>query len=220
MARCRFTLVFVIVMLFALTSFVSALPSFRGYTGLMIIPTADALNDGQWNVGLSSEDVGDDLNNIYANYGLSDGLEVGINAQEPVDASDRDTVFNGKYRFLTETDERPAVAAGIIDLTSEEETTVYIVASKSINTPLGTYEGEIINPRVHIGFGGGEFDSIFLGISTYIGNRVQVMGEWDSEFWHAGANWRITRGLTLQAGFLEIGKGTNFGLNASFSRLF
>ena len=220
MARCRFTLVFALALFVLATSFAVALPSFRGYTGLMIIPTADSLDASEWNAGVSSEDVSDDLNNIYANYGISNGLEVGINAHESVDSDDRDTIFNGKYRFADETNARPAIAAGIIDLTGEDETTVYIVASKSLNTPLGTYEGEIINPRIHIGFGGGQFDSIFLGLSTYLGNRVQVMGEWDSEFWHAGANWRITRGLALQAGFLEIGNGTNFGLNLSFNRLY
>lgn len=220
MARCRFTLVFLIAVLVAASSVAFAQPTFRGYTGLMIVPTADALNENEWNVGLSSEDVSDDLNNIYANYGLSRGLEVGINVHEPVDSDDEDTWFNAKYRFLDETNARPAVAAGIIDLTSADETTVYIVASKSLTTPLGVYEGQIINPRIHIGFGAGQFDSIFFGLSTYLGNRVQVMGEWDSEDWHAGARFRITRGLILQAGFLDIGNGTNFGLNLNFNRFF
>lgn len=220
MARCRLTLVFAIALLVVTTSLVCALPSFRGYTGLMIIPTADSLNAGEWDVGLSSEDVSDDLNNIYGNYGLDNGLEVGINSHEPVDSDDQDIWFNGKYRFLCETNGKPAVAAGVIDLTDAQETTVYIVASKSFNTPLGTYEGEIINPRIHVGFGAGQFESIFFGLSTYFGNRVQVMGEWDSEFWHAGARWRITPALTIQAGFLEIGNGTNFGMNLSFNRFF
>ncbi len=220
MARNVLTALFVLGVVLALSTSSSALPSFRGYTGLLLIPTADALDRGEWNVGLFSEDVSENVTSYIATYGLDEGLEVGINSFEPIDNGDRETLFSGKYRFLTETDDRPAVAAGIIDLTDEVETTAYIVASKAIDTPLGVYNGEIINPRVHIGFGAGQFSSLFVGISTYLGNRLQVMTEWDSDNWHAGAKLRVTPGLTVHAGFFDISEGTEFGLGASFSRLF
>ena len=216
MAKHTCTLLCVLLALTLCASTAYALPSFRGYTGLLIIPTADALNKGDFNVGLFSEDVSDTINDYVANYGLADGLEIGINRRSPVDSDDRNTLFNAKYRFMPETNQRPAVAAGIIDLTDEEEVTAYIVASKAFSTPLGTYRGEIINPRIHVGFGAGEFSSLFAGVSAFLGNRIQVIGEWDSDNFHAGARFRVTPSFAVHAGFFDIGDGSTFGLGGSF----
>ena len=198
------------------TSAECALPSFRGYTGLLIIPTGDALNKGDFNAGIFSEDVGDTINDYIANYGLANGLEVGLNRRTPVDSDDHNTLFNAKYRFITETNKNPAVAAGIIDLTDEVETTAYIVASKAFGTPLGTYRGEILNPRIHVGFGAGEFSSLFAGVSSYVGDRVLASVEWDSEDFHAGLKFRLTDSFTLHGGVFDIGDDTTVGVGGSF----
>lgn len=197
-----------------------ALPTYRGYTGLNIIPTADALNQGLWQVGVTSEDVSDTINNYFVFYGITDGLEVGINARQPRGETGRDTVFSGKYRFVAETAAIPAVSAGIIDVTDEEEVTAYVVASKSIVGQIGTFEGEIISPRVHVGLGAGQFSPIFGGVNVFLGPRIQLMAEYDSDEWHAGGRFRLTPGLTFHAGFFAIGKGTTFGLGGSFGRYF
>ena len=198
-----------------------ALPSYRGYTGLMLVPTADALNQGDFNGGLFFEDVASGVVNDYiANYGIIDGLEVGIDRFQFNNDVNADTFINAKYRVLPETDQRPALAVGIIDLTDEEETTAYFVVSKSVSTPVRCWEGEVLNPRIHIGFGGGRLSSVFAGGSAYLGERFMVMAEWDSRDVQAGAKFRITPSLTVDAGFFDIVDRGTFGVGVSFSKYY
>ncbi len=210
-----------VLILAVLSAAAWAIPTYRGYTGLMLIPTADALAKSDFNAGVFFEDVGSGVvNDFIFNYGVIDGLEVGIDRYRQDNNTSAETQINGKYRFLDETDHRPAVAGGIIDLTDESQTTVYIVASKSLSTPVCTYEGEILNPRFHVGIGGGRFSPVFAGISSYIGDRVEVMLEWDSKKTQIGARFRVTPGLTIHAGFFDIfGSGT-FGAGVSFGRYY
>ncbi len=198
-----------------------AIPSYRGYTGLMIVPSADALGRGDFNAGVFFEDVGSGTVNDYVfNYGITDGLEVGINRYRLDNDTTAGTWVNAKYRFLPETDQRPAIAGGIIDLTNDDETTVYIVASKSLTTPVRTYEGETLNPRVHIGFGGGRLSGLFVGASAYLGTRIDLMMEWDSRDTQIGARFRVTPGLTVHAGFFDIFDKGAFGAGVSWGRYY
>jgi hypothetical protein len=191
---------------------VLAIPSFRGYTGLMIIPTADALGLGQWNAGVFLEDVSEGtINDFIANYGIAPNLEVGFNRFRLTEDDDASTLINAKWGFLRETTGRPGVAAGIIDVTNDVDTTVYVVASKSFANAIGTYEGDIITPRVHVGFGAGGFDGLFAGLSTYLGNRLQIMAEWDSNNVQVGARFRATPGFTIHAGGFNVGDRSNPG---------
>lgn len=220
MRRHLIQLTCVIALIAAFATAAAGIPSFRGYTGLMLIPTADALGEGDWNVGLMMEDITDDttVNDVFANYGIAEGVEVGLNRFRFDDDSDADTIINGKYAFQQETPQRPGIAAGIMDLTDEMDSTVYVVASKSLTAQLGTYEGDVINPRVHVGIGGGSLDGLFGGVSAYVGNRIQVMAEWDSENVQLGARLRLTPGLTIHAGFFDVGDDGDFGLGVSFGR--
>lgn len=206
----------------------SSIPSFRGYTGLMIVPSADALGRGEWNAGIFFEDVASGtVNDIVANYGISQGFEVGINRFKRDDDSDDHTLINAKYRFMPETSSRPAFAAGIADAIDEIDTTVYIVASKSFGCAIRTWEGETLSPRFHVGLGGGALSGIFGGVSAYVGNRIEVMGEWDGDKVNAGARWRVTPQFTVHAGGFnlndeedEFSEGISFGLGASFTTIY
>ena len=132
MLKRQYCTLAVVVMLCVAAGAANALPTYRGYTGLMLIPSADALCKGHFNAGVFFEDVGSGTVNDYNfNYGVADGLEVGINRYRQSNEYTAGTWVNGKYRFLDETEARPAVAGGIIDLTNDNQTTVYIVASKS-----------------------------------------------------------------------------------------
>jgi len=189
-----------------------AIPSFRGYTGLLIVPTADALGRGDWNAGIFWEDVSSGTVNSYvANYGFAQDVEIGFDRFRLDDNSPSKTLLNAKWAFLAETGGRPGVAAGIIDITNDIETTVYVVASKSLTTVLGTYNGEIITPRLHVGFGGGGFDGLFAAISTYLGKRIQVIAEWDSNNVQLGSRFRLTPSFTAHVGWFNVGDKDNPG---------
>ncbi len=206
----------------------SAIPSFRGYTGLMVVPSADALGKGDWNAGVFFEDVASGtINDIVANYGLAQGFEVGINRFDRDDDTDDHTLINAKYRFIPETASHPAFAAGISDLVDEVETSVYVVASKSFGCAIRAWEGETLSPRFHVGFGGGALSGIFAGVSAYVGNRIEIMGEWDGDHVNAGARWRVTPQFTIHAGGFnlsdeedEFTTGASFGLGASFASIY
>lgn len=189
----------------------AAIPSFLGYTGLVIVPTADVLSQSEWNAGAFVLALdGPDMNAYCANLGIAPTVEVGFtklkldDSEEVIAVDEGDgfiivrtgdadgTFLNGKFQFLPETAAHPAIAAGVIDLTDEMETTVYAVASKSFGQCYRTAFGEITSPRFHAGVGGGLLSGIFGGVSAALGDRLFLMVEYDGDNFNAGARFSIT----------------------------
>ncbi len=206
-----------------------AIPSFRGYTGLMVVPTADALGKGDWNAGFFYENVSNEtINDVVVNYGIAQGFELGIDRFRLTDEDDHQTLLNAKYRFVPETMNHPAIAAGIADITDDIETTVYAVASKTLGCKVRVWRGETLSPRIHVGFGGGRLNSLFAGVSFFVGNRVEVVGEWDSKDVNAGIRWRVTPEFTIHAGGFNLtdksddpfSTGASFGVGASYNMIY
>jgi hypothetical protein len=198
-----------------LASSALAAPSFFGYSGLIRIPTAEALDEGDYNVALFTLEFEDglDSNNWAANLGLKRNLEIGFSRLDP-DEGSSETWINGKYRFAPETGANPAVAVGVVDLTNESNTTAYVVMSKVIGREYETAWGEITTPQVHLGAGGGQLEGVFGGVSAVLGERLMLMLEHDSEALNWGARLAITPELRLHFGALDgwdqIGLGISF----------
>lgn len=197
------------------------IPGFRGYTALFFVPTADALMKGEWNAGLFCENVASGtLNSYVANYGIIDNLEVGFDRYRPDTETNSGTLLNMKYEFYRTCPERFGLAAGIVDLTNDLETSVYLVGSASLISRPPVWHGEVLAPRVHVGFGGGMLNSLFGGFSTWLGNRVQIIAEWDSSAVSSGAKFRITPDITLHAGGMNLAAhsipGTSLDNTAAF----
>lgn len=198
-----------------------ASPSFRGYSGLVVVPTADTLNMGEFSFGAMAEDVGDfDASDLFVNYGPADNLEIGFNSISLSGVDDRETIINTKYRFLTESETKPGIAFGLIDLTNEIEATGYMVASKSLARGVSIFDNDITNMRGHIGFGGGRLDGLFLGLSAFVGNRVMFSLEWDSKDTNLGFRFTPVRGLRLHAALFDVGGRDDFGLGISFTQAY
>ncbi len=196
-----------------------AAPSFFGYTGLVGVPTAEALDKDDYNAAaftLNFEEGGD--SNIYAaNLGIADGLEVGFARFKP-EEGEGETFLNAKYRFSPETGERPAVAAGVVDFTDEVDTTVYVVMSKSLVRRYEMSFGEIVSPQIHFGVGGGQFDGVFGGLSAAIGDRLMLMVEHDSEEINFGA--RLALSNEVRAHFAALDGFDDIGLGLSYNKSF
>lgn len=227
--RCFWLQICLILVVASCIPAYSAIPSFRGYTGLMVVPTADALGKGDWNAGFFYENVANEtINDIVANYGFAQGFEFGIDRFRLTDETDTQTLLNTKYRFMPETMSHPAIAAGVADIADEIQTTVYVVASKSFGCSPRVWKGETLTPRVHIGFGGGRLSGLFAGASGFIGNRVELMAEWDSQEVNVGARFRVTPQFTIHAGGFnlndeeddEFSTGASFGVGASFNMIY
>ena len=196
-------------------------PSFRGYTGLVLIPTAETLNKGEYNFGLMTEDTSKfEANDIFANYGPTDCLEIGFNSFQIRGADTRETLINAKYQLMPETESKAGVAFGLIDLTNEVEATAYTVVSKSLARGVSVFDSDIINIRGHIGFGGGALNGLFVGASAFAGNRVMFSAEWDSSDVNIGFRFTPVKGLRLHAAWFDVGSGDNIGLGVSYQKTY
>lgn len=167
-------------------------PSYFGYTGLIRVPTAEALNDQDFNAGAFyiNRDELDDPDCYVGNLGVGPGAEVGIAVIRRGEGSD-DVFINGKYNFQSETRGNPALAAGIIDLASEVDATVYFVASKGFGKARETRYGRLYAGEFHVGFGGGQLDGIFGAVNANLGPGAKLMLEYDTEDFNLGGRFAL-----------------------------
>jgi hypothetical protein len=196
----------------------AAAPSFFGYTGLVAIPTADALDKGEYSAAGFAIDLenGVDSNVYTGNVGLAKLTEIGFARIKP-DGAPGETFVNAKHEFQLETDAHPAIAAGVIDITGETESTAYVVISKSVRRGSGDQYGDIAAPRLHVGVGGGQLNGFFGGLSASLGARLLLMAEYDSSNINFGARLAITKELRLHGAMLD---GDDLALGASFTKAF
>ncbi len=197
-----------------------AAPSLEGYTGLLLTPTADALDQGEYNVAFSTLNLEEGGNTSIwtGNYGSAAGTEIGV-ARIKLDHATAETVINGKYRIRGENGGAPALAVGVIDATDEIDTSVYLVMSKSLSKVIATHDKEITNPRLHVGIGGGgRLDGFFAGASVVLGDALTLMAEYDTRNVNLGARLAVGHGVRVQAGWID--GLDDFALGASFNKVF
>ncbi len=194
-------------------------PSFFGYTGLVRVPTADALYQQDFNAAFFAIDVdgGADLTNFAANYGLLDGLEIGFARLKPEGAS-ADTLINGKYRIAPGDGRSPAVAAGVIDILDELDATAYVVVSAALGKDGRTDRGDIGPARLHVGAGGGQLDGFFGGVSLGLGQSLLLMLEYDSDDFNAGGQIAFGNRFLLHVATLD--GFDDFGAGVSYNQFF
>jgi hypothetical protein len=201
-----------------LTTSAPAAPSLAGYTGLLLVPTADALDREEYNAAFFTLNLeeGADESIFAANLGVSEGVEVGFARIRPEDEAS-ETILNAKYRFRSEDGARPALAVGVTDATDEMDTSVYVVASRSISKLLQLRDDESAGARLHVGLGGGgQLDGLFAGLSGKLGDRLTLMAEYDTRDINLGARLAVGHGLRLHAGWIH--GLDDLAIGASFSQ--
>lgn len=200
----------VLFVLVAACSQVAATPAYRGYTGLMLTPTADTLKTGGFDFGavFLSNDT-NDTTFFSGNIGILDSLEVGGAVISP-EHGDSNGIINAKYGLLKETMTAPALAIGWSDVADQLDSTPYVVLSKSL-TMQGTNS---LAPRLHVGVGSGSLDGVFAGLSARIAEQLQLMIEYDTNDVNFGLQFAAAQGLRLHAGLVG---GDNLGLGASYN---
>lgn len=215
--KTRLGLCIAILAAMLLPGLASAAPSFLGYTGLVVIPTADALDRGEYSAAAYAVDLesSSDSNVFAGNVGLAEMTEIGFTRIKP-DGSDAETFINAKHAFRVETETHPGMAAGVIDVTDEVESTAYVVMSKAISRGGGSNRyGDVTAPRIHFGIGGGQLSGFFGGISASLGDRLLLMAEYDSSNINFGARLAITAEIRAHAALLD---GDDLALGASFTK--
>ena len=214
----RVWLLLVVVVLVSCACCAVAAPSFRGYTGLVKVPTANTLDAGEYSLGVMSEGADDlEASDLFAMLGVGGRAEIGVDSFQPLGASERKTLINAKYRF---SDSRSGFAIGVIDAANEVEQTGYVVATKSLIRRTNIFASIVSSVRGHIGLGAGRLNGVFGGLSVYAGNRVAFSIEWDSKDVNLGFRLTPIRGLRLHAAILDAGNRDDIGLGMSYTRTY
>ncbi|HWR29477.1 MAG TPA: YjbH domain-containing protein [Negativicutes bacterium] len=187
----------------------AAAPSVTGSTGMIRIPTADALQLGQFSAGYY---YWQDHGSAVAAVGLPSGIEVSASAPWKNGASEA-WIVNAKYNLNQEALLIPAVSVGIEDIGGQGRRSVYGVISKAL--PYGF--------RIHIGAGTGRFDGMFGAIEKVLNPTsirkkasgfpvTSIIVEMDGAKLNYGARMRLAHGLRLDAGWLGQDEKVYLGL--------
>lgn len=180
----------------ALTCGAAAAPSTNGSTGLIDVPTADALREGQFSIGYFHLD---EKNVIAVGTNLAKDLELSVAVAEL--APGRETYVNLKYAVRQESVFLPGIAIGVEDIGGEEDRSAYLVASKLL--PFGF--------RIHAGAGGGRYGGLFYGIEKNLTPLAKggvfpdtsLIVEHDGHAMNYALRVSLAKGLKVDAGWRD-----------------
>lgn len=193
-------------------------PSFQGYTGLLLIPSADVLQMSHWNAAAFTTELTDGEDILGAAAGLPGNLEVGLLRVDPEGGS-AETLLHAKYRIQPLLVGGAAVSVGVFDVTDEIDSNVYAVFSKQLGPSAIISTQRLLDPRLHLGLGsGGRLDGLFAGVSAVAANKITVMAEYDSDNVNFGARLAIAPKIQVHAGWL--GDDSDFAVGLSFSNAY
>lgn len=188
-----------------------AAPSINGPTGLINVPSADVLHDGQYSIGYYNLKEGGAGS---FNFNLARNLEVGVTGFS-FDNHDRNALVNAKYALLPETILTPGLSVGIEDFADKNSRTSYAAVSKAL--PFGF--------RIHAGYGNGRIDGLYYGIEKTL-NPVSILTgsnafpattlilEHDGKHTNYGARLAVAGGLKVDAGW----RNSDFYVGMSLTR--
>lgn len=168
----------------------AAAAAVSGTTGLLQVPTADALGHGQARLAIGFDGAG--LLPAVA-YGVVPGLEIGVTAG-PGGA----VMARAKYQLAPETAGAPGLAVGV------EGSSWYAVMSRRLAQP---------GLRVHLGAGSGNLGPIVAGVearlrsvavaradSPVMAPAVSLVLDYDGHAAALGARLDFASGFTVSAG--------------------
>jgi len=193
------------------------LPSFNGYSGLFYVPTAEVLPANSWSVGAFSVDLDEVFPDRYCfSYGLPGGMELNVIKYVP-DDEEEETLLSGKYQIFPETKDKPALAVGVFDVTEERETTVYLVASRTLSDSFEVRKRRVFETIGHIGVGGGRLEGIFAGVEFVLAPSFRVIGEYDTDDFNIGIKILANDKLAITGAVLDLDR---LGVGISFKEDF
>ncbi|HAR63721.1 MAG: hypothetical protein DKM50_03680 [Candidatus Margulisiibacteriota bacterium] len=192
--------VIVAIILALAASLAYAEPTVGGSSGIIEMPTAQALQYKEWNMGLSIHQLSSANSSVkyLLNLGTFQGLEVGF-----VGNNTSEGVFiNAKFYLLTDNTKYPlSMALGIRNLTSFAETNVYLVASKKFqqfNAHLG-FSADL-NKKVQ--------SKLMAGTEVFFSKNVSLLADvtGTDDLWrlNAGSRFYLSSQLAFGVFFLDI----------------
>lgn len=163
---------------------------------LNLIPCVDMMKTQSLRLAFESDGHNQPINNdstsyVYAQYGLSDKWEVGIDFFG-VNNSDEQTVLNAKYLVTKEDGKRPGVALGVWQVGENSKPAYYAVGCKKV----------MKDTRVHFGVQTqGESTWGMLGMDYALTDNLYFMADWQTgsgKCHTAGFYWTPTPVIGVQ----------------------
>lgn len=209
--------------LLSLSTTAFATPSLSGTTGLITVPTAEALRYKEYSLAydyvLDENYANEDDWRYSVNIGTFHNIELGIiGGKTPTEG----VYINAKY-YLTGTEGRfpLSLALGVRNLTSDHLSDVYMVGSKKIRQDLSVHFGfqalfttDNIKPA---GLGGVDY---MINDSLKLKADIDYSG--DVYFFNTGAELFLTQYVTLRGNIVDMTEakptGRAFTLGMSFSK--
>lgn len=203
---CAFAVFFILVVPAA------AEPTIFGPTGLIVNPTADITPlEHAW-IALNFLDNGDNsVWTLNVTGSISEQLEVGVGTVRP-DKGDSGYSFFGKWLFMPETETFPGAAGGVTvsDVSSENSTMWYIVASKFFELGQRATQNASLHGGISYATGSSNDDfEVFGGIDLEFSENMIAIAEFNSGGrtlfggFTYGLRYYIGPQFTGQAGFVD-----------------
>ena len=214
-----------------LSTLIVASPTLYGPSGLVTIPTAEALKYKEFNLSVdnlwskTNEDYDDWIYKV--NLGTFENWEFGIvGGQVPTEG----VFLNVKYYLMSDNSTQPlSFAIGSEKLTSTSDTSIYMVASKKFRPDLGFHFG------FRAIFGEEALDPSFMTGVNYVFSDIlefmtDVNGQEDKYTVNASVQLYIIRDLAIRATITDLGQlyktssddiegiGTQLGLGFTYTK--
>jgi len=190
-----------------LPAWTAAAPSLQGSTGNIVVPSADVLRLGQFDLGYYHE-TGEKT--AVAAVGISRNWELSAARREREHGTDY-TAVNLKYAVAQESITEPGLAIGVEDISAEGDRSLYVVASKGL--PFGI--------RLHAGCGNGSYGGLFYAVEKKITPHAAggvfpdaaVLVENNGHETDYGIRISLSKGLKATAGWHDGEKFIGFTYN-------
>lgn len=177
--------------------------SLFGPTGLIVIPTAYSVENNLFAV---SGSYGKDIRGPAVNYGFLEYIEIGGAFIDRESASNK-AIANGKVTILPQNFKNFEVGIGVIDAFDAIGRTFYMVGSADFIPPDITEPAQgtqAVGLKLHAGIGTGMFnEEVFAGGELLFGNKVSVIGEWDTKNFNGAIRFSPNDNVRIQAGFMK-----------------
>ncbi|MBD98129.1 hypothetical protein CL648_04950 [bacterium] len=213
------------IVIFSFCTLAFAAPTIGGPTGLLEMPTAERLQYQEYNIGIDylgdsqivDSDADKSAHYYKLNIGTYDNIEMGVvGGKYPEEG----VFVNMKYHVFSEQKQYPVdVAVGLENLTANEGSSLYMVASKAFQTSL----------TGHVGFRALFEDSVssalMMGGEYFLNDAVSLIVDMigDDGLYRVnmGARWFAMENLVIQSALLDgIGEHSSprFMIGASISK--
>lgn len=225
---------FVFGSVFSFSRQACAKPTLLGATGLVIIPTASQIGQGNFSIAFMRPNLSD-LNHKNSEaepvkvftygvqYGITKDIEFGAIQSKVGDVAAK-TIISAKYALSHENEKSPGISIGTIyepaetisafdDLkkTDGSRTSVYAVASHTLQFPESFAKKYTL--RGHIGLGTRRIDGFFAGLDVKYSKAVKFSAEYDSSAYNYGVDVFLSPAIVL-SGFTQKDR-FGFGLSVN-----